>query len=69
MVPLDTRTRDEVVLCGRKRVRGDEGKKLAILTEAGEDADAMVDRTRTLIATTVAKVGRRKPVAARSPTH
>ncbi len=60
MVPLDTRTRAAAVLCGRTRVRGDEGKKLAILTEAGEDTDAMVDRTRTPIATTVAKVGRRK---------
>ena len=61
MAPLDTRTRAAAVLCGRTRVRGEEGKKLAILTEAGEDADAMVDRTRTLIATTVAKVGRHKP--------
>ena len=39
---------------------------LAELAEAGEDVDAIVDRTRTLIADAVAEVGRRKLVAARS---
>ena len=39
---------------------------LAELAEAGEDADAIVDRTRTLIADAVAEVGRRKLAAARS---
>ena len=44
---------------------GDE-ELLAELDEAGEDADAIANRTRSLIADAIANVGRRKREAARS---